>query len=75
MCKRVEDFVYNMLVKVFNAEGTADIGKDLLMQSGSYDLSAKAERIEDPGEWTREKIIERAKTLNVNAGPQGDFDD
>ncbi len=75
MCKRVEDFVYNMLVKVFNAEGTADIGKDLLMQSGSYDLGAKAERIEDPGEWTREKIIERAKTLNVNAGPQGDFDD
>jgi fructose-bisphosphate aldolase class II len=75
MCKRVEEFVYNMLVNVFNAADSADIAKDLILQAGSHDLGGKAERIEDPAEWTKEKIIERAKTLTVNAGPQGDFDD
>lgn len=75
MCKRVEDFVYNMLVNVFNAEDSADLAKDLIIQAGSYDLGGKAERIEDPAEWTKELIIERAKTLSVNIGPEGDFDD
>ena len=75
MCKRVEDFVYNMLTTVFNAEGTATLAKEALLQAGSYDLGAKGKKIEDASEWTREKIIERAKTLDVDKGPEGDFDD
>jgi fructose-bisphosphate aldolase class II len=75
MTKRVEDFVYNMLTNVFNAGGTGTIGKELLKNAGTYQLSAKGRQIEDPAEWTTEKIIERAKTLDVDKGPEGDFDD
>lgn len=75
MTKRVEEFVYQILTEVFNAEGTATIAKDLLLESGSYDLGPKAETVEELSEWSREKIIERAKTLDVDKGPQGDFDD
>lgn len=75
MVKGVEDFVYNMLVNVFNAEGTATLAKEAILRSGSYDLGAKGHKIEDRAEWTREKIIARAKTLDVDKGPDGDFDD
>lgn len=75
MTKRVEEFVYNMLVNVFNAGGTGTIGKDLLKKAGSYDLGPKGKQIEDPADWTKEHIIERAKTLDVDKGPEGDFDD
>ncbi len=75
MCKRVEDFVYNMLVNVFNAGDTADIAKDLILKADSHDLGPKVGQIEDPADWTEEKIIERAKTLEVNVGPEGDFED
>lgn len=75
MAKRVEDFVYSILVNVFNAEGTGTIAKDLLLEAGSYDLGAKAGQIEDVAEWSKERIIERAKALLVNAGPAGNFDD
>jgi len=36
MSKRVEDFVYSLLVNVFNAEGTGTIGKDLLLAAGMF---------------------------------------
>ncbi len=75
MSKRVEDFVYNILVNVFNASDTAEIAKDIILQAGSHNIGNKAERIEDPAEWTEEKIISKAKLLDVNTGPQGDFDD
>ncbi|MBM9605877.1 class II fructose-bisphosphate aldolase [Desulfopila inferna] len=75
MAKRVEDFVYNMLVNVFNATDTADIAKDIIAQAGTHDLGAKAERIEEPAEWTEEKIIAKAKLLDINVGPEGDFED
>ncbi len=75
MCRRVEDFVHNMLVNVFNAQGTASLAKEIILGCGSYDLGAKAERIESPGEWTREKIIEKAKNLVPDKGPAGNFDD
>jgi len=75
MCKRVEDFVYNMLVKVFNAENTAELGIEAILQKGSFDLGPKAQRIEDPAEWTPEKIIARAAALDTDKGPKGDFDD
>ncbi len=75
MCRRVEDFVYNILVNVFNAQGTATIAREIILAAGSADPGKKAERREDPADWTHEKIIERARTLNVNAGPQGNFED
>ncbi len=75
MSKRVEDFVYTMLTGVFNAADTADLAKEILLKAGSYDLGGKVERIEDPDQWSPEKIKERAKGLNINVGPEGDFDD
>lgn len=75
MVGRVEDFVYKLLTEVFNAKGTATLGKELLLEAGSHDLPAKGERIEDPANWTKEAIIERAATLDVDKGPEGDFDD
>ena len=75
MSKRVEDFVYNILTKVFNADGTASLAKELILQAGSFDLGPKGKQLENPQEWTRELIIERAKTLDVDKGPRGNFDD
>lgn len=75
MVAGVEEFVYKMLVEVFNAGDTAPLAMELIVAAGSHDLGANAERIEDPAEWTREKIIEKAKTLVVDKGPEGDFDD
>ncbi|AGF79048.1 fructose/tagatose bisphosphate aldolase [Desulfocapsa sulfexigens DSM 10523] len=75
MCKRVEDFVYNMLVNVFSAEGTADLAKQAILEAGSYDLGSKVGRIEDPADWTKEKIVARAAELDSDKGPEGDFDD
>ncbi len=75
MSKAVEDFVFNILAKVFNAEGTATLAKELILNAGSYDLGSKGKQLENPQEWTRELIVERAKLLDVDTGPQGDFDD
>ncbi len=75
MVKGVEEFVYNMLVNVFNAEGTATLAKEAILKADSYDLGPKGRKIEDVADWSREKIIARAKTLDVDKGPDGDFDD
>jgi hypothetical protein len=75
MAKAVEDFIYNILVTVFNAQDTAPLAIDALLSAGSYDLGPKATRIEEPSEWTENKIVERAKLLSSDKGPQGDFDD
>jgi len=73
--KAVESFVYNILVKVFNAQDTAPLGIQAILKAGSYDLGPKATRIENPAEWTEAKIAERAKGLNACKGPAGNFDD
>ena len=75
MAGRVEDFVYNMLVNVLNTADTAPLAVAAILRAGSYDPGPKAERIEDPSEWTPEKIIKRAATIESDKGPQGDFDD
>ncbi|MEW6518115.1 MAG: class II fructose-bisphosphate aldolase [Thermodesulfobacteriota bacterium] len=75
MCKGVEDFVYNMLVNVFNAQDTAEPAIEAILRKGSYDPGPKAERLEDPADWTPEKITARAAALGSDKGPQGDFDD
>jgi fructose-bisphosphate aldolase class II len=75
MAQRVADFVYTMLVDVFNAKDTAPLAIDAIVKAGSHDLGAKVERIEDPAEWTPEKAAARAATLDSDKGPEGDFDD
>ena len=75
MCKRVENFVYTLLVDVFNAGDTASLGIEAILQAGSYDLGFKVGRMEDPAQWTEEKIIERGAAIVSDKGPDGDFDD
>lgn len=75
MISRVEDFVYNMLVNVLNTKDTAPLAIEAILSTGSCDAGPKAERIEDPAEWTPEKILERAALIDSDKGPEGDFDD
>ena len=75
MISRVEDFIYNMLANVLNAKDTAPLAVAAILSAGSYDAGPKAVRIEDPAEWTPEKIIARAATIESDKGPEGDFDD
>jgi len=75
MAKRVADFVYGMLVDVFNARDTAPLAVEAVLKAGSHDLGPKASRIENPAEWTPEKIKARAAGLAGGKGPGGNFDD
>jgi hypothetical protein len=75
MARRVEDFAYNMMTGVFNASDTAEIVIEAILTAGSYDPGPKAERIEEPADWTPEKIRERGASLGGEKGPKGDFDD
>ncbi len=75
MVKRVEDFVYTLLVKVFNARDSAPLGIKAILEKGSYDMGPKVGRIEDPAEWSGEKIARRAASLGGDKGPAGNFDD
>jgi len=76
MVKRVEDFIYDMLANVFNATDTAPLAIESILSSGTYDPGSKVARIENPSDWTRDKIRERAAaTLSSDKGPEGDFDD
>ncbi len=72
---RVESFVYNMLVNVFNAQDTADVAIETILEANSFDPGPKTKRIENPAEWTPEKIIERATFIESDKGPEGDFED
>lgn len=75
MARRVENFVYTMLVEVFNAADTARFGVEAILEAGSYDIGPKTGRIESPEQWTPAKIRERAAGLNTDKGPQGNYDD
>ncbi|MGD2187231.1 MAG: class II fructose-bisphosphate aldolase [Desulfobacterales bacterium] len=75
MIKRVEDFAYNMMVNVFNAENTAPLAIESILDCGSHDVGAKAKRIEDPKQWTPELITRRAAEISSDKGPAGNFDD
>ncbi len=75
MVKRVEEFAYNLITNVFNSEDTAPIVIEEILKAKSHDPGPKASRIEDPGEWTQEKILAKAKDIVSNESPQGDFDD
>jgi fructose-bisphosphate aldolase class II len=75
MARRVEDFAYGMMTKVFNAEGTAPLAVEAILAAGSYDLGPKVGRLEDPADWTDEKIVQKAEALDSDKGAAGNFDD
>lgn len=75
MAKRVESFVYNILVNVFNADNTAPLAIQKILEKESHDPGPKAERIENPEEWTPENIVKRASLIESDKGEEGDFDD
>jgi fructose-bisphosphate aldolase, class II len=75
MAARVENFVYSMLVEVFNAADTADHALEVILAADSYDPGPKAERRERSEDWIVERIRERAAGLDTDKGPKGDFED
>ena len=75
MVKRVEEFVHNMLIKVLNTQDTANLVIASILETGSHDPGPKATRIEDPGEWTPERITQRAAAIQSDKGPKGNYDD
>jgi fructose-bisphosphate aldolase, class II len=75
MARRVETFVHEMIVNVFNAENSAEPVMAAILEAGGHDPGPTASRIEDPADWTPEKIVERAAGIAGDKGPAGDFDD
>ena len=75
MVQGVEGFVYRLLMDVFNAGDTAPLAVEAILEGGSYDLGPKSGRIENPDEWTTEKIHKRAGSIGSKKGPKGTFDD
>ncbi len=75
MTEAVAEFVYGLIVDVFDSRDTAPLAVENILEAGSYDPGPKARRIEDPAEWTEEKIRERGAALARDRGPAGDFDD
>ena len=75
MSKRVEDFVYQMLMTVLNSVDTAPLAIEAILRANSYDPGPKAGRIESPADWTPEKIAVRFLSVEADKGAKGDFDD
>lgn len=75
MTLRVENFVYNMLVNVLNCADTAPLAIEQILKADSYHVGNKAQRIEDPKQWTVSKIKEKGVSISQDKGPEGDFDD
>ncbi len=72
----VEDFIYDLLANCFNATDTAPLAFEAILSAGSYDLGPKASRIENPQEWSPEKIMEKAKAFQKEeTQPKGNYDD
>ena len=75
MVQRDEDLAYDYIVNVFNAKDTADFVVEEILEKGGHDPGPKAKRIENPEDWTKEKIIEKAKLISSDKGPDGNFDE
>ena len=71
----VEEFVYGLLTNVFNAQDSASLAIEAILKANSYDMGPKGKRMEDPGAWTEAKIREKAKSIDSDKGPQGNFED
>jgi hypothetical protein len=46
-----------------------------IIKTGSYHPGPKSGRIENPAEWTAEKIATRAASISSDKGPAGNFED
>lgn len=75
MAARVESFVYNMMVDVFNSKDSAPLIFETILKTGGFDPGPKASKIEEPSQWTKDQIIAKAKNIKSDKGPSGDFDD
>ncbi len=77
MEKDVENFIHDLLANYFNAADTAPLAMEAILEAGSHDLGPKATRIEDPAEWTKDKIVERAakQFKKEETGPKGNYED
>ncbi|HTY20855.1 MAG TPA: class II fructose-bisphosphate aldolase [Geobacteraceae bacterium] len=75
MAQDVEEFAYKMMTEVLNGRDTAPLAMEAILKAGSFDVGSKAARIEESAEWTEEKIMEKAKLINSDKGPAGQFDD
>lgn len=75
MAEGVAEFVFDLLTNVFNAADTAPLAIEAILENGSYDPGPKVQQIENPAEWTPEKIRQKAKALDSDKGPEGDFED
>lgn len=73
--KRVEEFVHHLLTEVFNANDTAPLVVDAILKNQSPDPGPKAQRIEDPSDWTPQQIAKKAAFIEGDKGPAGDYDD
>jgi fructose-bisphosphate aldolase class II len=75
MAAGVEDFACKMMTEVFNARDTAPLAIAAILEAGSWDVGPRGSLIEDPAYWTKEHIIERAKSISSDKGPEGNFED
>lgn len=75
MARGVEDFAYKMMTEVLNSRDTAPLSIEAILKAGSADMGAKVGRMEKPADWTDEKIVEKARLIVSDKGPEGKFDD
>jgi len=75
MIRGVEEFAYRLITTVFNSADTAPLALEAILANGTHRPRPKSNRIEDPAEWTRDKIVQRAADIVGNKGAAGDFDD
>lgn len=75
MVAAISNFAHALLTDVFNAGDTADLVLAEILEKKHFDPGPKAERIENPADWTEAKIRERAKQISSDKGPEGDFDE
>jgi fructose-bisphosphate aldolase class II len=75
MAKGVEEFAFKMMTEVLNSRDTDQLAVEALLKAASYDVGPKGSLLEDQAHWTREQIIERAKSLKADKGGKGNFDD
>ncbi|MBI1920402.1 MAG: class II fructose-bisphosphate aldolase [Geobacter sp.] len=75
MARSVEEFAYRMMTEVFNARDTAPLALEAILKANSHDVGPKGSQIEDPSHWTDAKIIDRAKLIVSDKGPEGNFED
>jgi len=73
--RRVEAFVYHLLVDVFNARNSAPFAMDAILEANGFDPGPKARCIENPANWTPQEIARKAASIDSDKGPHGDFDD